>query len=130
MTRAALIVVALLAASVSAAVTAPSAHALIDFVTPKRAAYCGTTHGPGFPYLMCWTPNDGFTVTMSARGRPSKSYGKPGYHDPYPGFMLRFGETHTMVRTYTCTSRRTGVTCTNRAGHGWWLGRFRGYRLF
>jgi len=31
---------------------------------------------------------------------------------------------------FWCTSRRTGLLCWNRVGHGWWLGRYRGYRTF
>jgi hypothetical protein len=31
---------------------------------------------------------------------------------------------------YTCMSRSNGLTCKNRSGHGWWLGRFKGYRIF
>ena len=33
------------------------------------------------------------------------------------------------VGPFTCTSRTTGLTCTNRSGHGWFLSRER-YRLF
>lgn len=113
------------------AVTASNAAAIVDFRTPDRAAYCGTTHGPGRPHLLCWTPNDGFTVSMSPRGRATKRYEPRNrdFHD-YAGGVLRFGRQLRMVDTYSCVSRRTGLTCTNAAGHGWWLGRFVGYRLF
>jgi hypothetical protein len=36
------------------------------FRTPGEAAYCNDYSGE----LICWTPNDGFTVHMTARGRP------------------------------------------------------------
>jgi hypothetical protein len=48
--------------------------------------------------------------------------------------MLRFGnrwtEWQALRLQYTCTSLRTGLTCKNRSGHGWWLGRYKGYRIF
>lgn len=50
------------------------------------------------------------------------------------GGLLRFGyrwtEWQALKLDYTCLSQRTGLTCKNRTGHGWWLGRFRGYRIF
>ena len=52
--------------------------------------------------------------------------------------LLRFGQQWSFGPdasgvgpiNYRCWSRRTGLTCRNRQGHGWWLGRYRGYRLF
>jgi hypothetical protein len=66
-----------------ALVKASSSAALEDsfpaFLTPGRAAYCtiglditGEHYKP--PYLFCWTPNDGFTLSMTARGRVRKAY--------------------------------------------------------
>ena len=106
-----------------------SAFGVSDFRTPKKAAYCGTGHGPGAAQLVCWTPNDGFTVRMSRRGKPKKRYlaANRGYYD-YVGQVLGFGETWRS-EGFRCTSRRTGLTCRNKRNHGWWLGRFRGYRL-
>lgn len=124
--------IAAITACAASGVAASPAAAVVDFVTPRRAAYCGTTHGEGAPYLICWTPNDGFTVSMSPRGRSSKSYDRSnrGHHDPAPGRVLRLGRSMTLAGGYRCTSRRTGLTCRNRAGRGWWLGRFTGYQLF
>jgi hypothetical protein len=31
---------------------------------------------------------------------------------------------------FRCVSRRTGLTCRNSRGHGFWIGRYRGYDLF
>jgi hypothetical protein len=107
-----------------------AAIAVADFKTPGGAAYCGITHGEA-PYgLICWTPNDGFTVSMRARSRAYKEYHRPnrGYHDVV-GQTLGFGQKWASVG-FRCVSRRTGLTCINRVGHGWWLGRYRGYRLF
>jgi hypothetical protein len=107
-----------------------TAIAVADFKTPSGAVYCGTSHGEPPYHLICWTPNDGFTVSMGPRGRAGKTYirNNRGYHDVV-GRTLRFGQRWASVGFY-CVSRRTGLTCTNRVGHGWWLGRYRGYRIF
>jgi hypothetical protein len=109
-----------------------------SFVTPDRAAYCGVWDGG---YLMCWRPRDGLTLSMSRRGRPQRILDSNyrGYHDPEsepvccyrrPSRVLPFGRSWARLRDWTCVSRATGLTCTNRAGHGWWLGRKRGSQLF
>lgn len=107
-----------------------AAIAVADFKTPGGATYCGISHGKPPFHLICWTPNDGFTVYMGARGRARKYYNRAnrGYHDAV-GRTLRFGQRWASVGFY-CVSRRTGLTCTNRVRHGCWLGRYRGYRLF
>jgi hypothetical protein len=58
------------------------------------------------------------------------------------GGVLRFGQqwwwkesesgfgTAPRGLFYWCFNRTTGLTCTNRAGHGFWLGRQRGVWLF
>ena len=106
----------------------PSAHAQEGavFRTPGEAAYCNDYSGE----LICWTPNDGFTVHMTPRGRPHKSYRKDhiGYLDN-PAPVLRFGHTRRLG-SYVCKSRSTGLSCTNRRGHGWQLRRYVGYRLY
>jgi hypothetical protein len=101
------------------------------FVTPRRAAYCGVSEGEAPHALICWTPDDGFTVAMGRRGRPTKGYDRQNkrYYEP-TGRVLRFGQTWKLAGYWRCTSRRSGLTCTNQAGHGWWLGRFSGYKLF
>lgn len=117
------------------ATSAPAA----DFRTPGRATYCdhvskGETIEGGIPAprssLQCWTPNDGFTTWMSRRSRPRKLYAEQlrrAYAPNTP--VLEFGRAWRVVG-YRCVSRRTGVTCRNDARHGWWLGRYSGYRLF
>lgn len=119
------------AAAVTSLATTAEARAVADFATPGRAAYCGTSHGEPPFLLICWTPNDGFTVTMYRSGRVTKEYSRPnkGYHDVV-GRVLRFGQWWAVRGYWSCVSRRTGLTCRNRAGHGWWLGRYKGYRLF
>ena len=96
------------------------------FRTPGEAAYCNDYSGP----LICWTPNDGFTVHMTERGRPHKSYRND--HRDYVDNrapVLRFGE-QKRLGNFVCKSRSSGLTCTNLRDHGWRLGRYKGYRLF
>jgi hypothetical protein len=107
-----------------------AASAAAAFRTPGRAAYCGLTEGEGPAALICWTPNDGFSIGMGVRGRPTHSYNAldRGYYEDAAS-VLRFGQAWNIF-AYRCTSRATGLTCTNRGGHGWWLGRYKGYRIF
>jgi hypothetical protein len=102
------------------------ASAAADFRTPNKAAYCRIAHGGAV--LVCWTPNDGFTVRMGRRRRPSTAYvlGHQGFQ-PRVRRVLRFGDRWRRSG-FRCASRRSGLTCRNRAGHGWWLGRRFGYR--
>ena len=115
-----------------------SAHA-DSFRTPNKAAYCYFTAkgepaegGPASNHqLWCWTPNDGFALNMNRpRGKAYKGY-DDRFKGNYPSMdrVLRFGQRWSRPG-YTCASRSTGLTCKNRAGHGWWLGRFKGYKLF
>lgn len=110
---------------------APTALAVAAFVTPNRAAYCGVSEGEPPLRLICWRPGDGFTLDMRRLGR---ARGKPyarnrGYYGA-AGRALRFGQAWSVRGYWKCVSRRTGLTCTNHANHGWWLGLSRGYRLF
>jgi hypothetical protein len=133
--RLAVAVVAILAAF--AAPGAARASALAAFHTPGWAAACFVPSPYERPLwqtgLVCWTPNDGFTISMGPRGRPEWRYEPEnrGYRDPFAAMrLLRFGR-HWAVRPYWhCVSRRTGLTCWNRAGRGWWIGRYRGFRTF
>jgi hypothetical protein len=107
----------------------------IYFGTPNNAAYCGM--GPDSPhkrsqeYIHCYTPNDGFDVWMGRTGRPRARY-VPSERGQYvkPYRRLAFGQSVSLLDGFKCTSRRSGLTCVNPAKHGWWLGRFKGYRLF
>jgi hypothetical protein len=113
------------------ALAAPlAAWASAAFRTPGRAAYCGVSEGESPRLLICWTPNDGFTTELGAHGRPYSGYYHfhVGYHEPVR--TLRFGLTWRVNGWWRCTSRSSGLTCINRDGHGVWLGRFKGYRIF
>ena len=57
----------------------PLAGAAPAFKTPSGAAYCGVVEAfevprDYIPSLICWTPNDGFTVTMNVVGIVTKRY--------------------------------------------------------
>jgi hypothetical protein len=108
------------------------AAAVADFVTPRKAAYCGVSEGEPPLRLICWRPSDGLTLDMTGRARVQRRLYAPnrGYYDPAPGRVLRFGQTWTPRASWRCVSRSTGLTCTNRSRHGWWLGRLRGSRVF
>ena len=136
-----LILLMALIAVLTAMVSAPDAQA-VDFRTPNKAAYCDfVAHGemveggvpsPRTEEMFCWTPNDGFTVQMTVRGRAQKVAGTgshlEGAYAPV-NRVLRFGQ-RWQRGGFSCVSRRSGLTCVNRARHGWWLGRFMGSRLF
>jgi hypothetical protein len=124
-----------------AMVSAPAAQA-VDFRTPNKAAYCdfvaqdeiveGGVPNPRTDGMFCWTPRDGFTVHMTVRGRAQKVAGGgshlEGAYAPV-NRVLRFGQRWRRGG-FSCVSRWSGLTCLNRARHGWWRGRFMGSRLF
>jgi hypothetical protein len=123
-----------------------------NFHTPGKAAYCqvvpditGGDAGPWVPPLECWTPNDGFSVRLTAYGGRPKS----GYWNYNRGLYSRsrllgsgqswwsnseskegFGTSPRGIIHFRCSSRASGLTCRNGTGHGFWFGRFRGYRIF
>jgi hypothetical protein len=112
------------------AMTLPTlASAVPTFRTPDRKAYCAITEGEPPPGLVCWRPRDGITVYMLPRGRAERDVNprNRGLHGV--ARVLRFGQAYR-AWGYVCVSRRAGLTCKNRAGHGWWLGRERGVRVF
>lgn len=125
-----LVAVALVASAVLLVGTS-SAFGYAAFRTPGEAAYCGTSEGDVPPYVLtCWTPNDGFTISMTRRSKPRFGYMRShrGYVQNLAG-VLQFGDVWRS-EPFICTSRNTGVTCVNARGHGWWLGRYIGYRVF
>jgi hypothetical protein len=103
--------------------------------TPGRAAYCGS--GPAGPhrtseeYVFCFTPDDGFIVDLGRSGRAQKRYDR-FYRHFYPSVpkLLRFGHHWIPFHGFRCESRKSGLTCHNQHRHGFWLGRYVGYRLF
>ena len=132
--------------------SASSREPYASFYTPGKAAYCGsvldiTGDNPGYvPWLYCWTPNDGYTIELrDARRPPAARYvAKNKWHYEPATRRLTFAQDWWLNRAghegtgrtgrgdvlIRCASRSNGLTCTNRHGHGFWLGRFRGYRIF
>jgi hypothetical protein len=130
----------------------PLSHSFPTFFTPARRTFCKLDTNiagvkPFTPYLNCWRPRDGFTVTLGPRKRPL--FGTLDAHKgPLESVILRrwllpFGATWWGNRVgeqgrgsgrgdilYRCASRTTGLTYRNAAGHGFWLGRTRGHRIF
>lgn len=135
-----------LVALVCTLAVASGAHAAPSFKTPGGAAYCGVVEAfevprDYIPQLVCWTPNDGFTISMSPVGLVrEKNYYQPNKGTNLPARVLPFGR-NWFARVaffglpgrdvvYRCASRGSGLTCANASGHGWWLGRLKGYRTF
>ncbi|MFN2469607.1 MAG: hypothetical protein ABR583_01165 [Gaiellaceae bacterium] len=130
----------------SAASSAATPRIALDFYTPGYAVMCWEDYHE--VELQCYTPNDGFTIFMYPTGRvprdgdehrfsgapvrnPTYDLYKPRDFNRKSGGLLQFGNRwKTLQRWYTCLSRRTGLTCRNRSGHGWWIGRYKGYRIF
>ncbi len=117
--------------------TVARASALSAFHTAGWAAECYVPYPYEEPLwatgLVCVTPNDGFTITMGARGRPRWYYDREarGYRDYFAAQrLLRFGQYWAVRPYWFCASKATGLTCWNKAGHGWWLSRYRGFRTF
>ena len=104
---------------------------MVTFRTPGKAAYCGVSEGEPPLKLICWRPGDGLTLSMTRAGltRRRLSALNRGYHAA-EGQILLFGKVWQLRGHWKCISRATGLTCTNKSGHGWWLGRMRGSRLF
>jgi hypothetical protein len=123
-----LVVVTSCAVALAAASAAAAAAA---FVTPAKAAYCGVSEGEPPVHLICWRALDGLTLAMGRQGKARQGIDRAnrGYHEP-AGRLLLFGQTWRVLGYWRCVSRSGGLTCTNRAGHGWWLGRRQGSRLF
>jgi hypothetical protein len=127
-----------------AAADSRALSALAAFHTPGKAVECfiPASHEATAPSLLvCWKPNDGFRVSMTPSGRVTKKYDRAsrGYHDYFSGLnLLRFNNDWSWAFNnrgigrfeFLCQSRSTGLTCKNRTGHGWWLGRQEGYRIF
>lgn len=108
-----------------------AAFAVTAIGTPDNALYCGISSGEPPTRLICWRAKDGYTVSMTRLSRSTGEIYSPnrGSH-PAPGRKLQYGKTWSLSDYWTCISHRGGLTCVNRAGHGWWLGSFAGSRRF
>jgi hypothetical protein len=122
-------------------VVAPSlarAESTPAFKTPGDAAYCQMEFSRNtFDAFRCFTPNDGwwirFTGVMGHNVQVTKGYA-PRYRSHRPsGFQtLGFGKNWTSsdAMAVTCWSRTSGLTCKQFDGLSFWIGRFKGYRIF
>jgi hypothetical protein len=139
--------VTLVAGTASAAVVpglrSPSGNIRCVYAAPtdarnRGALFCTIAHASYAARLQnrCLNPNGeqgagvdwhGFMLGVKGRGEVVCSggalwFGTPGYRTVSYGRSWHAGP-------YTCASRPTGVTCTNRRGHGLFLSR-ESYRLW
>jgi hypothetical protein len=122
---------AIAAAAVFVALAVPAVAAgYANFRAPGRTVYCALGDPPPPIVLNCWRARDGLSIAMLPTGRAlvSPDRNNRGNHQDRAR-VLQIGQTWQR-KGYRCTSRRNGVTCTNRSGHGWRLGLVRGYKLF
>jgi hypothetical protein len=132
--------------------SAPTSHSFPSFFTPGKRALCKlhtdiSGENAFVPYLNCWRPRDGFTVTLESTGPPLygplKENKGPVESLTLRRWLLPFGESWWGNRKgengrgrgrgrvlYRCTSRTDGLTCRSMvSGRGFWLGRTRGHRI-
>jgi len=108
------------------------------FKTPREAAYCQMEFTRNsFDAFRCFTPNDGWWIRISGLMGNNVQVTK-GIDDRFRGFrsssygLLRFGKTwlSSDASVVTCWSRSTGLTCKHNGGLTFWIGRYRGYRIY
>ena len=108
------------------------------FKTPGEAAYCQMEFTKNyFDAFRCFTPNDGWWIRFSGLTGSNVQITK-GVDERYRGYkdssfsLLRFGKTwwSSDADTITCWSRSTGLTCKQFDGLTFWIGRYRGYRIY
>jgi hypothetical protein len=110
-----------------------SATALSAFHTPGWPVQCYVVGEEHPPVLSCSRVRDGFLLQMDARGRVQTGTNPKdrGFHDPFAAKrLLGFGRYWKFGSLFGCVSRRSGLKCWNRAGHGWVLSRPHGWRTF
>ncbi len=117
---------------------------LRGFQMPSRNLVCGAYTGPLPAFLRCdigtgLVPKPsrpkgckfdfGGTLTLSAKGRARIGCVSDAVlPDPTKAPVLAYGKTWK-AGPFKCKSARTGVTCRNAAGHGFFLSRQRWTRL-
>jgi hypothetical protein len=134
----AILVLAVAAAALTvAASTAASSPGFVSFRTPSRIIGC--TYSPAEsgrkaflrcdirrglrpkPSGKCRLARAGLGMTVRGKAHPVCA-GDTGYNPLSP--ILRYGH-RWKHGGFTCHSRRKGLTCSNRAGHGFFLSRKR-----
>jgi hypothetical protein len=102
------------------------ASAWAAFHTPAWAVQCWVAGQEAPPVLTCSMSRDGSHVSMSTGGRGQSGVDPTArnYRDPYAARrLLGFGRYWRFGSRFGCVSRTSGLTCWNKAGHGWTLGR-------
>jgi hypothetical protein len=133
-----------LAASMLAVAVAPAGatSGITWFKTPSKNIYCAWFHdGSSKPFLRCdvsqlthpapkphgcqfdW----GRSFGMSETGKAAALCVSDSVHDKRAK-TLAYGKTRKFG-SFKCSSKTSGLRCTNRAGHGFFLNRDR-YKLF
>jgi hypothetical protein len=131
----------LCAAASVVALAAPSPALAAEWVfrTPGEAAYCRMEFTQGvFDAFRCVTPNDGFWIRLTGLSKGTNVRVVKGVSPAYRGYrnpavrVLPFGREFFSSDAFviTCWSRRTGLTCKHYDGLSFWLGRYRGYRIY
>ncbi|MBI5107002.1 MAG: hypothetical protein HZB46_18810 [Solirubrobacterales bacterium] len=99
---------------------------ITPFQTPTKQIRCAYMSGDGFgPLIRCdlLFLNDR-AVVLDKTGKARRATVTDTVADP-KGKVLGYGKSRRFGR-FTCTSRRTGLTCRNRAnGHGFTVSRER-----
>ncbi len=119
----------------------PATASAWSITTPSKNISCGDLPGGKIQCLVFesnWAKRDCDPIgafgygTVGRRGRAKVAVGCFGGlpYDPGPGKprTLRYGKSVTH-RGITCTSRKRGLRCRNRSGHGFELSRARGKRF-
>jgi hypothetical protein len=141
MRRLALFALAACALAVAAA-PAGASSSITWFRTPSKNIYCAYFHESGSkPFLRCdvsqlthQAPKPhgcqfdwGRSFGMNSTGRASALCVSDSVHDKRAK-TLAYGKTRK-YGSFTCTSKTSGLRCSNRSGHGFSLNRDR-YKLF
>lgn len=137
---AATVALVILAGSASAS----SSSGLKGFQTPSRNIVCGGYSGSQPAWLRCDITSGlkpkparpkgcefdfGGTLTLSATGRARIGcVSDVVLPDPTKAHVLAYGKTWR-YGPFRCRSTRSGLTCRNRKGHGFFLSRARWARL-
>ena len=118
---------------------------MTDFRTADNAIYCGVVEAHeaprGYlPPLTYWRPRNGFTIFLRALRGPTTEWNPRNKDaDLYAVRVLRIGQRWWATKNtsgvgpaprdavFRCVSRASGLTCVNRIGRGFWLGRERGF---
>jgi hypothetical protein len=116
------------AAALAALVLAPAAWAAVGgFATPSRNIACEADRAGHTTKLSCVVFSSSGqrgekTWWMLSTGRARVRFVQANIATEVP--VLRYGRTWRQ-NGFTCVSRRTGLTCRNRSGHGFFLSRAR-----